>query len=173
MKKAGVTKKKRNRKREREKDGTFVLFRKLVGPRRSVLEGWTGTHSYARAILYSGKLVQYPDSTLAVAKYLAEEIRTDPPTGWRLVAQQVKRRRNVKGFVPKMLKALGEYLEDEQLVFNKMDSQIADIVAQHPDYTVKEITFELSKKYPEQKWTEQKLKTLARRVQRLLKNVPR
>jgi hypothetical protein len=164
VKKTGVTKKKRNRKREPEKayvrniNGTFVLFTKFAGYR--------GT----RAILYSGKLDMVWSKPLAAAKCLAEIIRTNPSAGWRLLRQVVEWRRNEKGYLPKMMQKLGEYLEDQDQVFDKKDYQIIDIVQQHPDFTIKEITFELSKQYPEQKWTEQKLKTLARRVQRLLEN---
>jgi len=180
MKKKGVTHKKLRLKRAklkkepceaaepepqaylREINGAFVLFRKSAG------------YKGARAILYSGKLAQSCNKPLAVAKYLFEEIRINPSVGWRLLEQECKfPAGNEKGYLPKMLQKVGEYLEDQHQVFDKKDYQIVEIVNQHPHYTIKEITFELSKQYPEQKWTERKLKTLARRVQRLLENVPR
>jgi hypothetical protein len=125
-----------------------------------------------KTILYSGKLDQIWGTPLGSAKWIAEEIRTNPSVGWRLFEQEVQLRRNEKGYVSKMVKALVKYLEDQQPMFDQVDYQLVDIVEQNPQYTIKEITYALSKKYPEQKWTEQKLKTLARRVQRLLENVP-
>jgi hypothetical protein len=142
--------------------GEFVLMRKSAG------------YKGARAILYAGKLVQGCNKPLAVAKYLAEEIRLNPSVGWRLLKQECKfPAENEKGYLPKMLKALGKLLEDQQQVFDKKDHQIVELKSQHPHYTNWEITSELSKQYPEQKWPEQKLKTLLRRVERLLKDVPR
>ena len=72
-----------------------------------------------------------------------------------------------------MLKALGKCLKDGQPVFDKMDYAILNIVVQHLDfvehldYTIKEITAELSEQYPNTKFD-----TLEKRVRRLLKNVP-
>jgi hypothetical protein len=128
-------------------------------PRRPVRSG--------RTILYSGKLDQIWGTPLGAAKWLAEEIRANPSVGWRLVEQERKLRRNVKGYLPKMMRKLGEYLEDEQAVFDQVDYKIIDIVEQHPDYTIKEITAALSEDFPKRKWA-----ALTRRVQRLLENVP-
>jgi hypothetical protein len=109
MKKTGVTKKKRNQKLEQEKEpcqraakripqyelrkinGTLVLVPRFAGPRAS---------------LYSGKL--NPDSPRAVAKYLAEELRASRPAGTQSLVKEIQWRWPVKGFFPKMLKALGE-----------------------------------------------------------------
>jgi hypothetical protein len=122
----------------------------------------------ARAILYFGKFVPNRDKPGAVARYLAEELRAFPPYGARSLARIVELRWNVKGFVPKMLKALGKYLKDGQPMFDKMDYAILDIVVQHPLYAIKEITAALSEQYPKRKFD-----TLEKRVRRLLKNVPR
>jgi hypothetical protein len=172
----------------RDVDGTFVFFhgflpgaklseRQLEAERRRLSQRVFPTSPRrpvrdAKTSLYLGKLDRIWGKPLAAVKWIAEEIRTNPSVGWRLLEQQCKLRGNVKGFVPKMLKALGKCLEDEQPVFDKMDYQIVDIVQQHPDYTIKEITSAVSEQYPERKWTEPKLKTLARRVQRLLKHDP-
>ena len=162
-KKAGVTRKKHERKKKPlqayllDINGTFVLCRK------------SAAYAGERAILYSGKLDKSCSKPLAVAKYLFEEIRINPSVGWRLLEQECKfPAGNEKGYLPKMMQKVGEYLEDQQPVFAKMDHKIVDIVNQHPDFTIKQITAELDKQYPGRKF-----ETLARRVQRLLKNVPR
>jgi hypothetical protein len=161
---------KRNRKREGEKslpaaepqaylrdiNGTLVLFRKSAG------------YAGERAILYSGKLDKSCSKPLAVAKYLFEEIRINPSAGWRLLEQECKfPAGNEKGYLPKMMQKVGEYLEAQQPVFAEMDRKIVDIVNQHRDYTIKEIAAELDKQFPGRKFD-----TLEKRVRRLLKNVP-
>jgi hypothetical protein len=126
-----------------------------------------------RRFLYAAKVVPNPDNPSAVAKYLAEELRIFPLYGARSLARIVERRWNDKHFVPRMLKALGKCLKDGQPVFDKVDYAILNIVVQHLDfvehldYTIKEITAELSEQYPNTKWD-----TLEKRVRRLLKNVP-
>jgi hypothetical protein len=122
----------------------------------------------AKTILYCGKLDRILGKPLGTAKLIAEEIRTNPSVGWRLLEQEWKLRRNVKGYLPKMMQKLGEYLEDEQPLFDEVDYKIVDIVNQHPELTIKEITSELSKQFPERKWG-----ALTRSVQRLVKDVPR
>jgi hypothetical protein len=122
----------------------------------------------ARTILYYGKLVPNRDSPRAVARYLAEELRASPWYGARSLMRIVELRWNVKGFVPKMLKALDKCLKDGQPMFDKMDYDIVSIVEQHPLYTIKEITAALAKQYPKRKFD-----TLEKRVRRLVKNVPR
>jgi len=176
MKKAGVTHKK-NETSVRFSPREQFLRKQLQAERHrawqaGLEESCRRQFPYGRGILYWGRRVQTLVTPLAVAKVLAEELRVNPSVGAQLLMKVVQGRRNVKGFVPRIMKLLGEYLEAEQPVFDKMDYQIVDIVQQHPDYTIKEITFELSKEYPEEKWTERKLKTLARRVQRFLENVP-
>jgi len=202
MKKTGVTQKKRNRKREREKapvqateakpqdyvrdiDGTFVGFhgflpgaklsaQQLQEVRRLALQRVfprLPRHPVrdAKTSLYTGKLDKIWGSPLAVAKILAEELRTNPWVGFQRLAKEVQWHWNIKGFVPKMLKLLGKYLEEERSVFDQVDYDIVDIVNQHPDYTIKQITSELKgrKEYRKQKWG-----TLTKRVQRLLKHDP-
>jgi hypothetical protein len=195
MKKTGVTKKKRVRKHERKKEpwpqdvprkisGTFLVFQKtdsggpseqqLQAERRflRVVEGlFRRTDTYQKAILYSGKLSQTWDNPRTVAKYLAEELRAFLPYGAALLMKEVEWHWNVKGFVPEMLKALAEYLKDEQPVFRKVDYKIVDIVEQHPNCTVKDITSELYPQLHEQ-YSDQKWNALTRHVQRFLKNVP-
>jgi len=117
----------------------------------------------ARSILCDGKLDW--DNPLDVAEYLAEELRANLPQGLWSLKREIELRWNVKGFVPKMLKALGKYLEDQQTVLDTVDYKIADIVEQHPEFTIKEITSELSKEFPERKWG-----ALTRRIQRLVKD---
>jgi hypothetical protein len=120
----------------------------------------------AKDILYCGKLDRILGTPLGTAKLIAEEIRTNPPVGWRLLAQEVDLRRNVKGYLPQMMQKLGEYLENQQPLFDEVDYKIVDIVNQHPELTIKEITSELSKQFPERKWD-----ALTRCVQRLVKDV--
>jgi hypothetical protein len=142
-------------------NGTFVLFRKSAG------------YKGARAIIYSGKLAQSCNKPLAVAKYLFEEIRINPSVGWRLLEQECKFPSvNEKGYLPKMMQKVGEYLEEGQPMFAKIDHDIADIVNQHPQYTIKETASALVKQNPEQ-YAKRKWKTLTRRVERLLENFPK
>ena len=121
---------------------------------------------FGKGILYWGKFDKIWGKPLGMAKWLAEGIRANPSVGWQMVEEERKLRRHEKGYLPKMMQKLGEYLEDEQPVFKPMDHAIADIVQRHPDYTIKQITSELSKQYPNQ-WD-----ALEKRVQRLLKDVP-
>jgi hypothetical protein len=138
-----------------------------------VLEGLPKrTDTYPKAILYSGKLAQSWNKPLTVAKYLAEELRANPPYGAALLMKEVLWHWDVEGFVPKMLETLITYLKDQQPVFGKIDYQIADIVEQHPDYTISQITSTLIEQNPKQ-YAKQKRETLERRVQRLLENFPR
>jgi hypothetical protein len=167
----------RNRKREREKEPRQEAE---PGPYDGLWESYGNKVPFwkfaasrdARSIIYDAKLGPIWDKPLAVAKYLAEELRANLPHGVDLLGREVELHWKEKGFVPKMLLALSTYVKDEQPMFDKMDYKIAEIVQQHPYYTIKEITFAVSKQYPERKWTERKLKTLARRVQRLVKNGP-
>jgi hypothetical protein len=168
----------------REIKETFLVFQKTgTGPSEQqlqaerlflrVLEGLPQrTDTYPKAILYSGKLAQSWNKPLTVAKYLAEELRANPPYGAALLMKEVLWHWNVEGFVSKMLEALITYLKDQQTVFAKIDYQIADIVQRYPNYTISEITSTLVEENPKQ-YAKQKRKTLERRVQRLLENFPR
>jgi hypothetical protein len=178
MKKKGVTKKKRNRKLERLffkttfPPGIRFSEEQLQAARQIALQ-----HALPRllrcpvgsgkTILYSGKLARIWGTPLSAAKLLAEELRHSPSVGARLLAQEILLRWNVKGFVPKMFKALGKYLEDPQPVFDQVDYKIIHIVEQHPQFTIKQITSALNEQYPRRKWD-----TLEKRVRRLLKNSP-
>jgi hypothetical protein len=104
----------------------------------------------------------------AVAKGLAQEIFEFPSSGARELGWVIERRWGDRRFLSRMLIALGEYLLEGPSVFDKVEHDIAGIVAQHPHYTIKEITAELSKRYPRREWD-----TLEKRVRRLLKNVPK
>ena len=118
----------------------------------------------AKLMRYTGKIDQLSDSPSGVAKILSDFLRADPEKGGLMLMREVEWRREEKGFVPKMLSAMGRYLEEQQPVFDKMDYQVADIVTEHPDYTIKEITSAISEQYPKWKWD-----TLERRIRRLLK----
>ena len=112
-----------------------VAIRRLVGPKLKEYQA-RPVLARGRDILYYGKLLQMWDSPKAVAKYLAEELRVSPfGAGAEELKKMVQNRWNVPGFVPKMLKLLGEYLEDQQPVFDKVDYAIVDIVDQHPHFT--------------------------------------
>ena len=172
----------------RETGGTFVLFRgfppgaklseqQLQAERRRVLQRIFPTLPRravpAKTILYCGKLDQIWGSPLGAAKWIAEEIRTDPWVGWQLLAQQEKLHWKEKGYILKMWRALSKYLADQKPLFGEMDYQIADIVQQHPDYTIKQITSALYEQDPKRKWDEREWERLEKRVRRLLKNFPR
>jgi hypothetical protein len=172
----------------REINGTFVLFRgfppgaklsaqQLEAERRLALQrifpSLPRRSVPAKTILYCGKLDQIWGSPLGAAKWIAEEIRTDPWVGWRLLAQQEKLHWKEKGYILKMWRALSKYLADQKPLFGEMDYQIADIVQQHPDYTIKQITSALYEQDPKRKWDEREWETLEKRVRRLLKNFPR
>jgi hypothetical protein len=174
----------------RDIDGTFVGFhgflpgaklseQQLQAERRRVLQRSLFPPlprrpvRSAKTILYCGKLDQIWGSPLGAAKWIAEEIRTDPWGGWRLLAQQEKLHWKEKGYVLKMWRTLIKYLADQKPLFREMDYQIADIVQQHPDYTIQEITSALYEQDPKRKWDQRKWDTLERYVRRFLKNVPR
>jgi hypothetical protein len=174
----------------RDIDGTFVGFhgflpgaklseQQLQAERRRVLQRSLFPPlprrpvRSAKTILYCGKLDQIWGSPLGAAKWIAEEIRTDPWVGWRLLAQQEKLHWKEKGYVLKMWRTLIKYLADQKPLFREMDYQIADIVQQHPDYTIQEITSALYEQDPKRKWDQRKWDTLERYVRRFLKNVPR
>ena len=161
-KKAGVTRKKHERKKKPlqayllDINGTFVLCRK------------SAAYAGERAILYSGKLDKTWSKPLAVAKYLSKKFALTRRSDGGYWSKSASSPRGTKRISPQNVQKVGKYLEDQQPVFAKMDHKIVDIVNQHPDFTIKEITAELDKQYPGRKF-----ETLARRVQRLLKNVPR
>ena len=127
----------------------------------------------ARTVLFRAK-VGNRNNSLAVAKYLAQEIRADPSLGARKLYRTLERTWEIPGnradyfkFAGKMLKTLGAYLEKDQPVFSKDDRDIIKILMQHPCYTIKEITAALREKHPRQKWD-----TLEKSVRRLVNNVP-
>ena len=155
MKKKGVTKKKRNLKLDPK------LTERICPP--------PPPGPVAKTILYSGKLDKIWGTPLGAAKWIAEEIRTNPSVGWRLLRQEVELRRNVKGYLPKMMQKLGEYLEQQQPVFDQVDYDIVDIVQKNPDYTIKQITTAVWD--PKEKWTEEKWDALEKRVRRLLRTL--
>jgi hypothetical protein len=149
----------------RQQDGLALQRILPKSPRRTAPD--------AKTTLYCGKLDQIWGSPLGAAKWIAEEIRTDPWGGWRLLAQEEKLHWKEKGYVLKMWRALSKYLADQKPLFGEMDYQIADIVQQHPDYTIKQITSALYEQDPKRKWDEREWETLEKRVRRLLKNFPR
>jgi hypothetical protein len=170
MKKKGVTKKKRNRKvlAQRAAPGAKLSEQQLQAVRclalqRVLPESPRRPVRSAKTILYSGKLDKTWGKPLGKAKWLAEELRANPSVGVRLLEQEVVLHWKTPGYLAKMFNLLDEYLADSQPVFDKVDYKIANIAAQHPDYTIKQITSDLAKQYPKREWD-----TLEKCVRRLL-----